>query len=161
MCFVLSFGNLVLLPCFKSLMNMKNTHPWYTEKLGIERHSEGKWNNPLERGHTEAEARHRYSHNPFDLHGIILHGLALIAGHLFQHLNTILERRSDNHLVRIPWLRLLMITASVANVAVLVHWRRNTARERNEQVTVFSIRVILLNACTACQELLFGSQVQW
>ena len=95
-CFVLSFGNLVL--------------PTPSEAHRGAPHAEGEW-----KEHTEAEARHRYSHNSSDLFGIIPHGLALIAGRSFQHLNTILERRSDNHLVRIARLRLLII-ASAADV---------------------------------------------
>lgn len=51
------------------------------------------------KGAHRAAARHRYSHNSFDLFEKIPHGLALIAGRWFHRLNTILERQSDNHLV--------------------------------------------------------------
>lgn len=157
MCFVLSFGNLVLLSCFKSLINMKNSHPRHTES-----HSEGKWNKPLEKEHTEAVARHCYSNNSFDLFGIILHGLALIAGHSLQHLNAILERASDNHLVRTPrLLLLLLIIAFAANVAVFA---RYTGDEKQQEKEVCRSQLFLSErvpwmSLQCAKKLLFGSQV--
>lgn len=160
MCFVLSFGNLVLLSCLKSLINMKTSHPRPTETSGAESHSEGKWNNPLERS-TEAAARHRYSHNSSDLFWIILHGQALIAGHPLQHLNTILERQSDNHLVRIPRLLLTMIIASVANVTAL-EGNMGGEKQREEEVSRSQSLHSQPLPSTSLQphtEPLFGSQV--
>lgn len=152
--------NFELLFCFKSLINMKNTHWQHSEEFSIQSHSEGKWKKPLE------AARRRNSHNSFDLFTIILHGLALIAGRSFKHLNTILERQSDNHLVRIPRLLLtmmmmmMMIIASVVNVtAFLPSFGSCEKKSRRVQVTVIHSQSSLNVSAVQLTALLLKTEV--